>query len=334
MKETPRPLLICMTPIRNEAWVLHAFLKATSLWADYIIIADQCSTDGSREIALSYPKVILIENNNSNYSESDRQKLLINRARQIEGDKILFGLDADEVFSANFKATNDWIKILNSKPGDVFTFQWALILADQKHIAYPSDFFAWVFHDDDIEPHGNYAKNIHSMRIPYPIDENQISKVNDFKVLHLAVLDQQKVESKMRFYKIIDYELNKKSIITLSRYYYYKDFSIKEISNLSLIPTDWIYKKPVNEFDLFENIELHSKEYWYDIYIRGRIEKTSQKEFSMIDIWNKDTYAVYNQNDPRSFYMKIIHWYLKKTQQYSNILIIRLIDKTLKFIGL
>ena len=45
-----RPLLVVLTPVRNEAWVLHAFLKATSLWADHIIIADQMSTDGSRDI--------------------------------------------------------------------------------------------------------------------------------------------------------------------------------------------------------------------------------------------------------------------------------------------
>jgi hypothetical protein len=103
-----KPIFICMTPVRNEAWVLHAFLKATSLWADYIIIADQISTDGSREIALSYPKVILIDNNNPDYDEASRQKLLIDKAREIEGDKILFGLDADEVFSANFSETDDW----------------------------------------------------------------------------------------------------------------------------------------------------------------------------------------------------------------------------------
>ena len=120
-----KPLLICMTPVRNEAWVLHAFLKATSLWADYIIIADQMSIDGSREIALSYPKVILIENNNPDFNEAERQKLLIDKAREIKGDKILFGLDADEIFSANFQETEDWNKILTSKPGDVFWFKWA-----------------------------------------------------------------------------------------------------------------------------------------------------------------------------------------------------------------
>ena len=40
-----KPLQVVMTPVRNEAWVLKAFLEATSLWADYIIVADQMSTD-------------------------------------------------------------------------------------------------------------------------------------------------------------------------------------------------------------------------------------------------------------------------------------------------
>ena len=215
-----KPLLICMTPIRNEAWILHAFLKATSLWADYIIIADQMSTDGSREIALSYPKVILIDNNNSNYDEASRQKLLIDRARQIEGDKILFGLDADEIFSANFTETNDWQKILNSKPGDVFWFKWAEICPDQKsYWESEKTFYPWMFHDDGLEPHGNYVRNMHSMRIPYPIDEKQMFYVNDFKVLHLAYLNTNRVDAKRRFYKFVDWSLNNRSIIKLSRSY-------------------------------------------------------------------------------------------------------------------
>ena len=56
------PQLIVLTPVRNEAWVLRAFLTATSLWADKIIIADQMSTDGSREICKEFPKVILLDN--------------------------------------------------------------------------------------------------------------------------------------------------------------------------------------------------------------------------------------------------------------------------------
>ena len=55
------PQIVVLTQVRNDAWVLRAFLEATSLWADYIIIVDRMSTDGSREIAQDYPKVILID---------------------------------------------------------------------------------------------------------------------------------------------------------------------------------------------------------------------------------------------------------------------------------
>lgn len=49
-----RPLHIVMTPTRNEAWVIRAFLESTTRWADYVIICDQFSTDGTREIVESY----------------------------------------------------------------------------------------------------------------------------------------------------------------------------------------------------------------------------------------------------------------------------------------
>ena len=60
-----KPLLVVLTPVRNEAWILPAFLKATSLWADYIIIADQMSTDGSRDIYPQFEKVIVVDNTNN-----------------------------------------------------------------------------------------------------------------------------------------------------------------------------------------------------------------------------------------------------------------------------
>ncbi|MBQ5533121.1 MAG: glycosyltransferase family 2 protein, partial [Bacteroidales bacterium] len=62
MNTENHPLIIVMTPVRNEAWVLRAFLETTSLWADYIVVADQLSDDGSRELLSRYPKVVLIDN--------------------------------------------------------------------------------------------------------------------------------------------------------------------------------------------------------------------------------------------------------------------------------
>ena len=69
-----KPIVICLTPVRNEALILDRFLKATSLWADHIIIADQMSTDGSREIAKKHPKVTLIDNLSETFNEPERQK--------------------------------------------------------------------------------------------------------------------------------------------------------------------------------------------------------------------------------------------------------------------
>ena len=71
-----RPTFVVLTPVRNEAWILRAFLEATSLWADHIIIADQMSTDGSREIARSFPKVTLIDNDRQEMHQAATRRLL------------------------------------------------------------------------------------------------------------------------------------------------------------------------------------------------------------------------------------------------------------------
>ena len=319
-----RPLLICMTPVRNEAWILHAFLKATSLWADYIIIADQMSTDGSRDIAMMYPKVILIENNNQEYNEASRQKLLIDRARKIEGKKILFGLDADEIFSANFNETEDWQKILNSNPGDVFEFKWMFIADDLKKGWITPEYYPWAFHDDGIEPHGNYARNIHSMRIPYPIQEKQLKYINNFYVLHLHNVSKSRILSKSRFYKFVDYTLNNKSVIKLSRMY-----SVGKIRyRMHEIDSTFIDFLKFG-FNLFDDIEINLKFYWFDNYINDNLNTDNIKKYSKLDIWDKDTKA-----PKRSLKTRFVHWYLHKTTDFKSNILIRILDKILIKFGI
>lgn len=324
-----RPLIVVLTPVRNEAWVLRAFLEATSLWADYIIIADQMSTDGSREIAKEYPKVILIDNKNPEFNEAERQSMLVAKAREVAAgrDTLLWGLDADEVLAANTFETKDWKQILNSKPGDVFWFKWAEICPNQKEYwLSPTTYYPWLFHDDGKEPHGNYVRNMHSMRIPYPIEEKQMYYVDDFRVLHLAYLNEHRVASKRRFYQFVDWEMNKRSPIVLSRSY----TLTKMNDQVFLLPEELLYEKDRYGFDLLSLVDTKVTKCYMDEYIVDRFPRHSMGELRKLDIWDEEFIDTYHLEDPQQIIDKCIHAYLRKTAMKRKGLMIHFIDKIIK----
>lgn len=327
MEKMTTPLQIVMTPVRNEAWVLHAFLKATSLWADYIIIADQMSTDGSRDIYAQYPKVSVIDNTNPNFNEAERQAMLVAKAREIAAgrDTLLWGLDADEILPANWKDTADGQRILNSKQGDVFWFKWAQLSPDKKHYG-DSVFYPWLFHDDGIEPHGNYVRNMHSMRIPYPIEEKQMYYVHDFRVLHCGLLDPQRIAAKNRFYQFVDWEMNHRSIAQLARSY-----AAHRVENqVSDFPYELKEESIAFPFDFWSEIQLGAIHTWFDDYVYERLNNYPNSLLRKLDIWDEEFMAHYGIEDKRTWIDKMIHAYLHYTNKYAKTLFIRIIDKLLK----
>ena len=48
------PTVIALAPVRNEAWILERYLRCAALWADHVVVADQGSDDGCREIAAAH----------------------------------------------------------------------------------------------------------------------------------------------------------------------------------------------------------------------------------------------------------------------------------------
>jgi glycosyltransferase involved in cell wall biosynthesis len=171
--------------------VLNTFLKATSLWADYIIIADQGSTDGSREIALSYPKVILVDNNNKEMQQSHARKLLFDEVCKIKGPKIIFALDADEFLSGDFLNSEGWRKIINSKVGDTFFFKWINLCYPPSKCILTDKWMFWAANMDDLFSDTTFEDSyIHEWRLPYPKSNIREIFIEDISFIHFSIMQK------------------------------------------------------------------------------------------------------------------------------------------------
>jgi glycosyltransferase involved in cell wall biosynthesis len=312
-----KPTIICLTPVKNEAWILDRFLKCASLWADKIIIADQNSSDGSREIAISYPKVTLIDNLSSSFNEPERQKILIEEARKIPGKRILIALDADEALTANFMDSSEWKTLLDAPTGTVFKFQWANLRPDLQTYWSISYYLPLGFMDDGSEHVGS---SIHSTRIPFPNKAPSILLQN-IKVLHYQYTDWERMQSKHRWYQCWERLNNShRSAIDIYRQYHHMD--VIPPSEIKPVSPEW--------FDTYtrQGIDMTSTRrdgsYWWDGQVLDFFEKYGTEKFKLAAIWDvnweqiaealeRDTTAT-SYADPRNRLDKIIHKWLKKTQ--------------------
>jgi hypothetical protein len=330
----PNPNIICLTPIKNEAWILDRFLKCASLWADYIIIADQNSNDGSREIARSFKKVILIENPSKEYNEQGRQKILINAARKIEGPRLLIALDADEVLTANSMTSSEWAKILLASKGTVVKFRWINIRPDFQTFWSSNIEFPWGFIDDGSEYVG---ETIHSYRIPIPNDAPVIN-LHEIMVLHYQYTDWNRMKSKHRWYQCWE-RINNPNRHPIDIYRQYHHMCSVPKRQIKKIPEDWFAGYEEKGIDM-KNITKDNS-YWWDEEILKYFETFGTSRFRHELIWDVDWNMIadrfgYMNNqkkqftDPRTSFEKYVHQWLEKTQPIYNNKIIKLFDKILK----
>jgi len=208
--------IVVLTPIRNEEWILQPFLQATSVFADHIIVADQKSTDRSREICARYPKVSLIDNPSRNYHELERQRLLIEFARRhLKGTKILLALDADEICAADSLQSPDWEEIRRLRPGVTLTFPKP-DLVFSRHVCRDSKTPFPLGYSDDGRAHDGLL--IHSTRIPAGPDIPQL-EIRGIRFLHLAMLREHEFFARQRLYSVIENVNRTKSIAQRLSYY-------------------------------------------------------------------------------------------------------------------
>ncbi len=90
--------VIALLPVKNEAWVIEHTLASLSGFCDVILVNDQQSTDGTREIAARFPKAVWIESPESKVCEQARWQLW-DVARDYDGTNLVWCTDADELVS-------------------------------------------------------------------------------------------------------------------------------------------------------------------------------------------------------------------------------------------
>lgn len=302
------PKIICLTPVRNEAWILERFLAAASVWADHILVADQHSTDGSREIAARFPKVTLIENPSEGFNEPERQQLLIAEARKIEGPKLLVALDADEFISADAFGSSAWRRMLEAAPGTVIHFKWPCIESgfrrywDSQRSHYPR-----AYMDDGA---GHTGRVIHSIRVPNPRGAPQL-RIDGFVILHFQFTDWERMRSKHRWYQCYERcAFPRKSAIAIFRMYHHMDRVREE--DKKPVPDAW--------FDAYERLGIDLRKqhcsghlYWDELVGRMLAEKGAAL-FRHIDLPGNDNlllkYLRATRSSPYRWYERWFDKYL------------------------
>ena len=322
LRTMPTPAtVICVTPVRNEAWVLERFLEAASVWADRIVIADQGSEDGSREIAGRYAKVTLVDNPNPAYDEAGRQRLLIDEARTTPGRRLVVALDADEALSSNAWLHGEWEDLRHAPEGTVGRFEWVNLLPGLRRCWVPGHRIPFAFLDDGSS---HVGEPIHSIRIPVR-PTGPIKELEHIKVLHFQHVDWLRMKSKQRWYQCWE-ALHHPTKRPLQIYRQYHRMDAFPSAEVRLVEPGWI--DGIDEAWPAGREETAPRAFHWDREVVDWLIEHGSGPFRRLDIWDVDWRAVAvhfgrdgsaaGLRDPRSPSERAVLRWLRRTQPHAE----------------
>lgn len=329
-----KPTIVVITPVRNEAWVLDAFLTCTSSWADYIILADQHSDDGTREIAKRYEKVVLIDNPSQEWYEYLCRTRLLEEAVKLPGDnKIIFGLDADEFLSEGFEKTESWQRMMTSQGTQIFSFRWLNLFDDFSSVEFTDADFDWAGHyDSSISVVEEYKKRekhaVHCARIPC-LETNRCHYfvVDDFWVIHLAKLNHERIRQKFDFYQVTWVDKNEEKANPIRMYRGYNKYYPDKLSHLDEPVKLCCAGSPVDYSSLVRTSD-YGKHYVDEMVQVFKREGTDK--FKQLCIWDNPYLIEAGVKPDIPLKYRVLHSYLRKSQPWAEAKFFRFIDKILK----
>lgn len=305
--------LIVLIPTKNEEWILDYTLSTLHPFVDHIIIADQKSTDSTRDICKRYSKVTLIENEEVGHSNRVRW-LLLDEARKIEGQNLIFCIDADEIIHPK-KIEVIKREAIKYGPGTVFSLPWIQLWGDSKHHridgVWKENYKSAIFYDDrDMSYQKDTVINDHTSRVPtlhtapHYNYANTMKPLRDIPLFHFQFLAKERVQIKQAWYRcseLIASPHNGKRIN-----YKYSDTKNASEVETEPVPADWLLEEYTPKSQIFESSDtLRMQEIlnWFDTY--GIIF------FESIDIWSvpelRESFIRQKHREPRVLhYPKIL----------------------------
>jgi glycosyltransferase involved in cell wall biosynthesis len=316
-----------IAPIRNEQWILTEFLKATSAFADLIVIGDHKSTDESRSIARSFPKVVLFESKMDKFSERERRNELLIEARKHAHESVILSLDADELVTPNFTTRDNLALLRQLSPGTRIRLPFFNVRPDlNSYWVVPQDPIGFV-DDGSIHEHG---EKIHFPRIPQKIDA-PIFQVENAGLLHLQFIDWARMESKHRWYRAWErVNFPEKYPLAIARRY----------SHMYAVPKSKILQLPRSWLNHYEHIGVKFGElakpkesYWWDSETINLIQIHRPETFRYVDLTPLSPRII---DDPRA---QLFWRYLRVTTPWSGRgkysplrLLVRVLDELTKYL--
>lgn len=331
--------LQCLTPTKNEDWIVGSFVDAAVSWADEIIVADQESTDKTPHLLANRAKVSLILNECKEFDEGFRQRLLLQHARmsELSGDKqrVVFALDADEALSSNHPTSDEFHEALLKPPGTVLRFRWINLLPGLKRCWIPHEPVPFAFIDDRSAHTG---EKIHSRRVPMRHDST-VHDVREVGVLHFQYVNWDRMRSKQRWYQIWEliHNSGKRPVQIFRQYNHMFGWPDDEIHD---VDPNWIASYPYDS--LLSSFEGNQPT-WWDIEILGFFKKYGTRKFRKLDVWDVDWARVAHRAnydicpsdlmDPRTNFEKAFHSWLRKSQVHASQFRTRLVQRVFRILG-
>lgn len=279
--------IIALMPVKNEEWIIDHTLSALSQFCDHIVVADQFSTDRTREICKNYSKVIII-NNNSTSGHSNRIRWeLLDVARNFDGNNLILCVDADEIIPPKLFLGALPSLCEKKNEGKWVEFHWVQLWKSIRF--YRNDDSIWSdiwkpvgwIDDRKLAYENKVVINDHTLRIPGK-ETNPKIRLDTTPLLHFQWVPWEKVQVKQAWYRCSELIKSPKTPYIINEKY--KHSLDDDSERLSPVPKQWL-----DGLNLSDSIKLTEPGWQYN-QVEEWFRKFGIDFFEPLQIWHIEAF--------------------------------------------